>query len=138
MLSVLLTEGYHRRGVSLERIAEICVLQHGAHLQPVPRKGTIEVGRDADFALVDLDKEMVVSADYLQSRADFSPWEDQTLKGWAVRTLVRGQTVMRDGEIVGERGLRHVSRPPGANRRAGPLEPPDRRLRHERRRPAPR
>ena len=55
---------------------------------------------------------MVVSADYLQSRADFSPWENQTLKGWAVRTIVRGQTVMLDGEIVGKEGFgQYLARP---------------------------
>jgi dihydroorotase-like cyclic amidohydrolase len=55
---------------------------------------------------------MVVSADYLQSRADFSPWENQTLTGWAVRTIVRGQTVMHDGEIVGREGFgRYLARP---------------------------
>jgi dihydropyrimidinase len=115
MLSILLTEGYHRRGVSLERIAEIASY-NTARIFNLPGKGSIEVGRDADFALVDLDKEMVVSADYLQSRADFSPWENQTLKGWAVRTIVRGQTVMNDGEIVGREGFgQYLARPvPGS------------------------
>jgi len=111
MLSILLTEGYHRRNVSLQRIAEIASY-NSARIFNLPAKGTIEVGGDADFALVDLDKEMVVSADYLQSRADFSPWENQTLKGWAVRTIVRGQTVMRDGEIVGREGFgQYLARP---------------------------
>jgi dihydropyrimidinase len=59
-----------------------------------------------------VDLERVVSADYLQSRADFSPWEGLTLKGWAVRTIVRGRTVMLDGEIVGEEGFgRYLARP---------------------------
>jgi dihydropyrimidinase len=34
------------------------------------------------------------------------------LKGWAVRTIVRGRTVMLDGEIVGEEGFgRYLARP---------------------------
>ena len=60
---------------------------------------------------------MVVSADYLQSRADFSPWEGLTLKGWAVRTVVRGRTVMRDGEIVGDEGFGTLPGPPGPRHR---------------------
>lgn len=104
MLAVLLTEGYHRRGVSLQRIAQISSY-NTARIFNTPRKGTLAIGADADIALVDLEREMTVSADYLQSRADFSPWEGEQLKGWAVQTLVRGQTVMRDGEIVGEEGF---------------------------------
>jgi dihydropyrimidinase len=105
MLSILLHEGHHRRGVSLQRIAEISSYNTARIFNLFPRKGTIAVGSDADLVLVDVDREMVVSADYLQSRADFSPWEGLTLKGWAVRTMVRGQTVMRDGEIVGQEGF---------------------------------
>jgi dihydropyrimidinase len=105
MLSILLHEGHHRRGVSLQRIAEISSYNTARIFNMFPKKGTIAVGSDADLVLVDVDREMVVSADYLQSRADFSPWEGLTLKGWAVRTIVRGQTVMADGEIVGTEGF---------------------------------
>ncbi len=112
MLSVLLHEGYHRRGIPLERIAEISSTNTARIFNLFPRKGTIALGSDADLALIDLDREMVVNAEYLQSRADFSPWEGQTLKGWAVRTLVRGRTVMRDGEVVGEEGFgTYLARP---------------------------
>ncbi len=115
MLSVLLTEGYHRRGVSLQRIAEISSYNTARIFNLYPRKGAIEVGSDADLAIVDLDKEMVVDAGYLQSRADFSPWEGERLKGWSVQTLVRGQTVMKDGEIVGKEGFgEYLRRPPSS------------------------
>jgi dihydropyrimidinase len=112
MLSVLLTEGFHRRGVSLQRIAQISSW-NTARIFNLHRKGSLEVGADADLAIVDLEQERTVSAEYLQSRADFSPWENERLKGWAVQTLVRGQTVMREGEIVGREGFgTYLRRPP--------------------------
>jgi dihydropyrimidinase len=112
MLSVLLTEGFHRRGVSLQRIAQISSW-NTARIFNLHRKGSLEVGADADLAIVDLEQERIVGADYLQSRADFSPWENERLKGWAVQTLVRGQTVMREGEIVGQEGFgTYLRRPP--------------------------
>jgi len=104
MLSVLLDEGYHKRSISLQRIAEIASANTARIFNLFPRKGTLQVGSDADIAIVDINRERVVDAAYLQSRADFSPWEGLTLKGWAVRTLVRGKTVMCDGEITGREG----------------------------------
>lgn len=115
MLSILLHEGYHRRGVPLTRLAEVAS-SNTARIFNMPSKGQIAPGADADLALVDVDLERVVDAGYLQSRADFSPWEGLTLKGWAVRTIVRGKSVMVDGEIVGQEGFGQYLRrpPPGA------------------------
>lgn len=115
MLSVLLTEGHHKRGITLTRIAELTSHNAARIFGLDPRKGTLRPGSDADIAIVDIDQERVVDAAYCRSRADFSPWEGQTLKGWTVRTLVRGRTVMRDGDVVGQPGygtyLRRSRRP---------------------------
>jgi dihydropyrimidinase len=104
MLSVLLNEGHHKRGVSLARIAELTSYNTARIFGLYPRKGTLEPGSDADVAIVDVQQERTVDAAYCRSRADFTPWEGWTLKGWTVRTLVRGRTVMQDGEIVGTPG----------------------------------
>ena len=111
MLPVLLSHGYHRRGIPLQRIAQISS-SNSARIFNLPRKGRIEVGADADLALVDLERERVVDASFLGSRADFSPWENERLKGWPVRTLVRGQTVMAEGEVVGQPGFGEYLRRP--------------------------
>jgi len=98
MLPVLLHEGVHRRGVPIERIAQLVSAQP-ASLYRLPTKGQIAVGRDADLVLVDPELERVVDPAGLGSFADYSPYEGQTLKGWPVRTFVRGREVMRDGVI---------------------------------------
>jgi dihydropyrimidinase len=54
--------------------------------------------------LVDLQKERVVQAAELGSFADYSLYDGWRLKGWPVKTIVRGVTVMEDGEIVGPAG----------------------------------
>jgi dihydropyrimidinase len=62
------------------------------------------VGSDADLTLVDLDKVREVRWQELESYADYSLYDGWKLKGWPVRTIVRGVTVMRDGEVVGPQG----------------------------------
>ena len=101
MLPVLLSEGYHKGKISLERIAEV-TSYNVARIFNMPEKGKLQPGTDADLVIVNLDKEKVVNAADLKSYSDFSVFEGWNLKGWPVMTLVRGSIVAKDGEIVGE------------------------------------
>jgi dihydropyrimidinase len=99
ILPLMLHEGYHKRGVSLEKIVELTAV-NSARIYNMPRKGAISVGCDADLLIVDPNLERVVDAAVLESNADYSPYEGMAIKGWPVRTLVRGRTVMQDGRIT--------------------------------------
>ncbi|NMG35385.1 allantoinase AllB [Azoarcus sp. TTM-91] len=66
------------------------------------RKGTIEVGADADIALVDLGRCGVLSNRQLHTVAKLSPWNGRPVQGTPVHTLVRGRFVMREGKLVEE------------------------------------
>ena len=65
-------------------------------------KGAIEVGRDADLALVDLGRAWPLAADELRYRHRRSPYVGRPLRGRVVRTLLRGRTVLEEGRIVAE------------------------------------
>ena len=69
-----------------------------------PRKGVLAEGADADIVLVDMKKREVLSADRLHSIGNATPYEGFEITGVPVRTLVRGKTVARDGQPVGEPG----------------------------------
>jgi allantoinase len=66
-----------------------------------PRKGLLEVGSDADLALVDPGGSWTVDRDSLHDRHGLSPVAGRTLRGRVVRTLLRGRTVAVDGVPVG-------------------------------------
>ena len=108
ILPVLLSEGVHRRGISLTRIAEITALNPARIFGVFPQKGTIAVGSDADFTIVDLDKEQTLTPDMLQGNSDYSLYEGREMKGWPVATVIRGRLVMRNGEIVAPPGGREI------------------------------
>lgn len=113
MLPLMLSEGHHKRGLSLQRVAELTSYNTARIFNLYPRKGTIQPGSDADLAIVDLSQERTVEPAYCQSESDFSLWEGWKVKGWPVRTIVRGQTVMLDGKVVGTKGFgRYLRRQP--------------------------
>lgn len=62
-------------------------------------KGQITEGYDADLVLVDLSKKQTVRNENQQTKCGWSPWDGVTLQGWAIRTLVMGQTVFSDGKF---------------------------------------
>lgn len=99
ILPLMLHEGYHRRGVPLEKIVELTAT-NSARIYRMPTKGSLSIGCDADLLVVDPDLERVVDPAKLESNADYSPYEGMRIKGWPVRALVRGRTVMQDGRIT--------------------------------------
>jgi dihydroorotase-like cyclic amidohydrolase len=73
-----------------------------------PRKGAIQVGAEGDLTIVDLDREGVIEAARLHGKNNHGPFEGHHTRGQAVATVVRGQVVMRDGELVGAQRGRMV------------------------------
>ncbi|HHK43093.1 MAG TPA: dihydroorotase, partial [Planctomycetaceae bacterium] len=62
-------------------------------------KGRIAVGYDADLVLIDMDQERMVRNEEQLTKCGWSPWHGRTLRGWPVRTWVRGKTVYGDGVV---------------------------------------
>jgi dihydropyrimidinase len=114
LLPVMLSEGHHKRGLSLERVVELTATNPARIFGLHPKKGSIAPGADADLVLVDLDREETVTASRSESRSDFSIFEGQALRGWPVTTILRGTVIAQEGEVLAEAGSgRHVPRVPG-------------------------
>lgn len=99
LLRALLTEGWERRALSLERIVGL-TSAHVARRFNFPDKGRLAIGADADLALVDLNSSDTLRASDLLYRHQHSPFVGQMLRGRVVRTMVRGITVFLDDAIV--------------------------------------
>ncbi|MGH3086162.1 MAG: amidohydrolase family protein, partial [Rubrobacteraceae bacterium] len=99
LFNVMLDEGFHERGLSSERIAAL-VSGNVAERFRLPGKGRVEVGADADLALVDPGVRFTLREDDLFYRHKVSPYVGREFRGKVVRTMVRGTTVFRNGEVV--------------------------------------
>ena len=101
ILPVMLDVAVHAGRLTLERLVELTSYNVARAYGLLPCKGDIAPGYDADIVLVDLEKVRHVTPDIWHSAADWSLYDGWDLKGWPVRTMVRGVTVALDGEVVG-------------------------------------
>lgn len=93
MLPFLLSEGVARGRLTPARLVEIAAGAQARRWGLSDRKGSIEVGKDADFALVDPGAEWTVRGEDLHGKARWTPFENTTFRGKVIRTFVRGRLV---------------------------------------------
>ncbi|MDA4131195.1 MAG: amidohydrolase family protein [Thaumarchaeota archaeon] len=103
MLPIMLSEGFHRREISLERIVG-AVTSNTAQIHRLRGKGRIEVGYDADFCLIDLNREVKVKQSMMHDASDYSLYEGRTFKGWPSMTILAGEVVMENGAVLKKPG----------------------------------
>jgi dihydroorotase len=58
------------------------------------------VGYDADLTIVDMKRRATITNQWVKSRAGWTPYDGVSVTGWPVGTIVRGNTVMWQGELV--------------------------------------
>lgn len=109
LLAGMITEGT-KRGLSLGRIAEL-VSKNPAERFGLRSKGALEVGLDADIALVDPGLSWTVRAEESESSQEYTPFEGFAMSAKVTDTFVRGAHVFADGNVVGEPTGLYVPRP---------------------------
>jgi len=64
-------------------------------------KGRIAAGYDADFTIVDMRHTRTIENDWIVTPAGWTPFAGMQVTGWPVITVVRGNVVMRNDEVIG-------------------------------------
>lgn len=104
MYPAVLDEALHTWGMPLEECAAITSTNAARIFNLYPRKGTIQVGSDADLAFYDFRREWTVSANDLLTKHQWTPFEGRRIRGQVARTMSRGRTVFVDGQVLAEPG----------------------------------
>lgn len=103
-IPILLSEGVNKNRISLEQLVRISSLNAAKIFGMYPKKGTLEIGSDADITMIDLKKEKKVSSEIFGGFSDYIVYEGMNLKGWPLKTIVRGHLVAENFEVVGNLG----------------------------------
>jgi allantoinase len=98
-LNVLLTEGYAKRKVPLEKIVEL-TSTNPAKRFGLANKGTITAGYDADLTIVNLNESFELKQADLFYRHKHSPYIGKIFTGKVKTTIVNGTVVFENGSIV--------------------------------------
>lgn len=109
LLPALVSEG-SRRGMSYHHMARV-TSWNPAQRFGLNRKGDIDVGFDADIALVDPAQRWTIRAKDSPSTQGYTPFEGLELSARVVTTFLRGEPVWHDGRIVGKPRGQYLFRP---------------------------
>jgi allantoinase len=100
ILPLLITEGHLRREMVLPLLGRLLSFNVVTRFCLPTDRGRMTVGGQADIALLDLGASFEIKAEDLFYRHRQSPYLGRKLTGKVVRTILRGQTVFKDGKIV--------------------------------------
>jgi allantoinase len=102
------------RGQDPSRVARLLCANPAGRFGLAPRKGRIDPGADADFAILDPHRRYVVDGTKSLSSAKWSPYDGRTGQGLLVRTILRGETIFDGGTVVAKGGYGRFLPGPGA------------------------
>lgn len=104
LLPIVYTHGVLGGRIDLETMCRKLSTDPARIMGLYPRKGAIEVGADADLAIIHPTRTIRVDPAQMETNADWSPYEGWDLAGFARTTVSRGEVIVDDYRVVGEAG----------------------------------
>ena len=87
--------------LSLKQLINL-VCENPIEIFGIKNKGFIKKGYDADFTIVDMNKDIKIKNINIESKCGWSPFDGFTFKGSPVATIINGKIKMLDGKILGK------------------------------------
>ena len=104
LLPLTYTKGVLGGRMSIEQMCRKLSTNPAGIMGLAPKKGAIQVGADADIAIIHPTKTMRVDPTTMETNADWSPYDGWELAGFSRTTLSRGDVIVDDYAVVGKEG----------------------------------
>jgi dihydroorotase len=85
--------------LTLERFVDLTSASP-QRLYNISGKGRLAVGYDADFTVVDLGAKREITNSWMECKAGWTPYDGRAVTGWPIATIIRGNIVMREDELL--------------------------------------
>ncbi|MFN3453858.1 MAG: dihydroorotase [Pseudobdellovibrio sp.] len=95
----LMLDQVTQKKLPLSKFVEL-VTENPRKIFNLKNKGRIQIGFDADFTIVDLQKTQSVQKSWLASKTGWSPFEGMNFTGWPVFTILNGEVCVEENTIV--------------------------------------
>ncbi|MEN1967907.1 allantoinase AllB [Lentibacillus sp. N15] len=98
----LMLNAVNEGNITIQQLVALLSTNPAKQFDLYPRKGSLQVGSDADITIADLAQPFEIKREHLHSKSKVTAFDGFKGKGKPVATIVRGKTVMKNGEIVHE------------------------------------
>jgi dihydropyrimidinase len=103
-LSILYSEGVHRRGLSLPRFVELISTAPARFFGLAPQKGSLTPGADADVVLFNPKVKWTMSHETLHMASDWSAYEEIEIFGKIEKVFSRGDLIIDGEKCLAQKG----------------------------------
>lgn len=107
----LMLDAVNKDMISLERLVEVFSTNPAMMNGLYPMKGDLMLGSDADIVIADMNMPFHIKGENLKTIQKITPYEGMKGTGMPIMTLVRGQVVYEDGQVIGKPGYGIFQRP---------------------------
>ncbi|MCP4248284.1 MAG: dihydropyrimidinase [bacterium] len=104
LLPAAYTDGVLKRRLSVSQFVQKCSTEPARMMGLYPRKGSLDVGTDADIAVVHPKKRLTVDWHKMETNTDWNPYQGRALAGFAEATFCRGKQIVEDYKFTGTNG----------------------------------
>ncbi|MBQ3552191.1 MAG: allantoinase AllB [Clostridia bacterium] len=98
----LMLDAVYKNKISISTMVKVLSEQPAKLYGTYPNKGSLHIGTDADIVIIDPDASYVFDQNSLHSRTKLSPYHGMQMHGRVEKTILRGNTIALNGEIVGK------------------------------------
>lgn len=102
--SLLYNYGVHENRISLQKFVEITSYNAANIFGLYPKKGTLQVGSDADIVIMDPNKPSIISEKGQFQNTEYNIYEGFKIEGNITHVLSRGKVIVKDKIILGQPG----------------------------------
>jgi len=104
MLPIIYTRGVLAGRMRIRDLVATCCTNPARLMGLYPRKGAIARGSDADITIIHPTRKIKVDWRKMETNADWNPYQDWSLAGFAEKTFSRGRLIVDDYSFVGPTG----------------------------------
>jgi len=103
-IPLLYSEGVAKGRIPIEKFCALISENPAKIMGLYPKKGTIKIGSDADFFIINKNINKVISVNSLHQKCDYTPFEGFEVSGWPVTTISRGEIIVNSERFTGKKG----------------------------------